>query len=117
MLAGIAQLVEQLICNQQVEGSSPFTSSSFLGFLGDFQSGQMGQTVNLLLLASMVRIHHLPPLDFIKVIVGCFWEFLFLAKISQIVDFLSNVWSGFGFFEVFFKVNQNLRIRSVDFVT
>ena len=26
-LAGIAQLVEQLICNQQVEGSSPFTSS------------------------------------------------------------------------------------------
>ena len=26
-LAGVAQLVEQLICNQQVRGSSPFTSS------------------------------------------------------------------------------------------
>ncbi len=25
--AGVAQLVEQLICNQQVRGSSPFTSS------------------------------------------------------------------------------------------
>ena len=28
-LAGVAQLVEQLICNQQVGGSSPFASSSF----------------------------------------------------------------------------------------
>ena len=28
--AGVAQLVEQLICNQQVRGSSPFTSSKFL---------------------------------------------------------------------------------------
>ena len=28
--AGVAQLVEQLICNQQVGGSSPSTSSSFL---------------------------------------------------------------------------------------
>lgn len=27
--AGIAQLVEQLICNQQVAGSSPVASSSF----------------------------------------------------------------------------------------
>ena len=26
--AGVAQLVEQLICNQQVRGSSPFTSST-----------------------------------------------------------------------------------------
>ena len=25
-IAGVAQLVEQLICNQQVAGSSPFTS-------------------------------------------------------------------------------------------
>ena len=25
--AGVAQLAEQLICNQQVKGSSPFTSS------------------------------------------------------------------------------------------
>ena len=28
--AGIAQLVEQLICNQQVVGSSPSASSTFL---------------------------------------------------------------------------------------
>ena len=28
--AGVAQLVEQLICNQQVGGSSPSTSSIFL---------------------------------------------------------------------------------------
>ena len=27
--AGVAQLVEQLICNQQVGGSSPSTSSKF----------------------------------------------------------------------------------------
>ena len=26
--AGVAQLVEQLICNQQVRGSNPFTSST-----------------------------------------------------------------------------------------
>ncbi len=26
-IAGVAQLVEQLICNQQVGGSSPFASS------------------------------------------------------------------------------------------
>ena len=28
--AGVAQLVEQLICNQQVGGSSPSTSSTYL---------------------------------------------------------------------------------------
>ncbi len=28
--AGVAQLVEQLICNQQVGGSNPSTSSTFL---------------------------------------------------------------------------------------
>ena len=46
--AGVAQLVEQLICNQQVGGSSPSTSSTQFN-MGEFQSGQMGQTVNLLL--------------------------------------------------------------------
>ena len=66
--AGVAQLVEQLICNQQVGGSSPSTSSIFSVLLmseklnmGEFPSGQRGQTVNLLLSASMVRIHPLPP--------------------------------------------------------
>jgi hypothetical protein len=29
MYAGVAQLVEQLICNQQVAGSNPAASSSF----------------------------------------------------------------------------------------
>ena len=43
-VAGVAQLVEQLICNQQVGGSSPSTSSN----MGGFPSGQRGQTVNLL---------------------------------------------------------------------
>ena len=31
-------------------------------YMGDFQSGQMGQTVNLLSTTSVVRIHHLPPI-------------------------------------------------------
>ena len=43
--AGIAQLVEQLTCNQQVVGSSPIASSNKMG---EFPSGQRGQTVNLL---------------------------------------------------------------------
>ena len=67
--AGVAQLVEQLICNQQVGGSNPSTSSRLKRGLfkrqplhmGEFQSGQMGQTVNLLPSASVVRIHPLPP--------------------------------------------------------
>ena len=58
--AGVAQSVEQLICNQQVGGSSPSTSSIKLN-MGDFPSGQRGQTVNLLASPSVVRIHHLPP--------------------------------------------------------
>ena len=62
--AGVAQLVEQLICNQQVGGSNPSTSSilpqqSILN-MGEFPSGQRGQTVNLLQLASVVRIHLCP---------------------------------------------------------
>ena len=60
--AGVAQLVEQLICNQQVGGSSPSTSSTISKEnMGGFPSGQRGQTVNLLSTTSVVRIHHLPP--------------------------------------------------------
>ena len=55
--AGVAQLVEQLICNQQVRGSSPFTSS----IMEEFPSGQREQTVNLSAMPSVVRIHPLPP--------------------------------------------------------
>ena len=50
-------MAEHLICNQAVDGSTPFTSSN----MGDFPSGQRGQTVNLLSLTSVVRIHHPPP--------------------------------------------------------
>ena len=53
--ADVAQLAEQLICNQQVIGSSPI-----VGFMDGFPSGQRGQTVNLLQIASVVRIHHHP---------------------------------------------------------
>ena len=49
----MAQLAEQLTCNQQVIGSSPI-----IGFyyLDGFPSGQRGQTVNLLATLSKVRI-------------------------------------------------------------
>ena len=63
--AGVAQLVEQLICNQQVGGSSPSTGSRQAREqqlnMGEFPSGQRGQTVNLLRIASMVRIRPPPP--------------------------------------------------------
>ena len=51
LYADVAQLAEQLICNQQVIGSSPI-----IGFMGGFPSGQRGQTVNLLAPPSKVRI-------------------------------------------------------------
>ena len=60
--AGVAQSVEQLICNQQVGGSSPSTSSTVYQVnMGEFPSGQRGQTVNLLAMPSVVRIHLPPP--------------------------------------------------------
>ncbi len=60
-LAGVAQLAEQLICNQQVAGSIPVTSSKQFHIMGRFQSGQMDQTVNLTSTTSVVRIHLFPP--------------------------------------------------------
>ena len=49
--AGVAQLAEQLICNQQVAGSSPIASSTLWNkrevHMGRFPSGQSEQTVNL----------------------------------------------------------------------
>ena len=55
----MAQLAEQLICNQQVIGSSPIIGlvDFLLIYMGGFPSGQRGQTVNLLHIASVVRIH------------------------------------------------------------
>ena len=64
--AGVAQLAEQLICNQQVAGSSPFTGSTFSRVvclrMDGFPSGQREQTVNLPSQTSMVRIHPHPPM-------------------------------------------------------
>ena len=59
----MAQLAEQLICNQQVIGSSPIVGCYIiLIYMDGFPSGQRGQTVNLLHIASVVRIH-LHPLQ------------------------------------------------------
>ena len=57
--------VQTHLCNQQVGGSNPSTSSilpqhSILN-MGEFPSGQRGQTVNLLSMTSVVRIHLPPP--------------------------------------------------------
>ena len=46
--ADVAQLAEQLICNQQVIGSSPIIGLWCQNHMGGFPSGQRGQTVNLL---------------------------------------------------------------------
>jgi hypothetical protein len=55
-----SSMVEQLICNQQVAGSSPIASS--VGVFSDgFPSGQREQTVNLSSLTSKVRILPRPP--------------------------------------------------------
>ena len=51
--ADMAQLAEQLTCNQQVIGSSPIIG---LINMDGFPSGQRGQTVNLLAMLSKVRI-------------------------------------------------------------
>ena len=45
--AGLAQLVEQLICNQQVAGSSPITSSRFLGEMPEWLKGTDCKSVGL----------------------------------------------------------------------
>ena len=63
LIAGVAQLGEQLTCNQQVGGSNPFASSNQLKWLkwGRFPSGQREQTVNLSAKPSEVRILPSPP--------------------------------------------------------
>ena len=53
-------MAEQLICNQQVIGSSPIIGFWIYYFMDGFPSGQRGQTVNLLQIASVVRIHPHP---------------------------------------------------------
>ena len=77
-------MAEQLICNQQVAGSSPI-ASSINSDLVRFPSGQREQTVNLPSLTSMVRIHPSPPSEPVNLILtgffcynqGVFWRFCF----------------------------------------
>ncbi len=82
LISWCGSMAEQLICNQQVDGSTPFTSSKFrierCGIYkeGAFPSGQRGQTVNLLSVTSVVRIHPLPP----KILVRKNEDFYFLVK-------------------------------------
>ena len=64
--AGVAQLVEQLICNQQVGGSNPSTSSSFFPTSTKTEYGRVPERSNgadckSVVSASVVRIHPLPP--------------------------------------------------------
>ena len=68
-------MAEQLICNQQVVGSTPITSSIaakhlrrkifsyMLETMGRLQSGQMQRTVNPSSPTSMVRIRPFPPIS------------------------------------------------------
>ena len=57
----LAQLGEHLPYKQRVTGSSPVGPIPCItDVLDGFPSGQRGQTVNLLQIASVVRIHHHP---------------------------------------------------------
>ena len=78
-----------IICNQQVGGSNPSTSSilsqhSILN-MGEFPSGQRGQTVNLLSMTSVVRIHLPPPKCLIffeyQAFLQLFSDFCFCRKV------------------------------------
>ena len=53
----LAQLGEHLPYKQRVTGSSPVGPSNLIKIMDGFPSGQRGQTVNLLQIASVVRIH------------------------------------------------------------
>lgn len=59
--AGVAQQVEQLICNQPVAGSSPIASSIEFSSMEGYPSGQREQTVNLPAQPTEVRILPPPP--------------------------------------------------------
>ena len=51
--------------------------------MGEFQSGQMGQTVNLLSLTSVVRIHPLPLLDSLCRVQGDFSKYGGIAQLGE----------------------------------
>ena len=87
--AGVAQLAEQLICNQQVAGSSPITSSNNIIclFVDGFPSGQREQTVNPLSQTTMVRIHPRPP-------------FFYFAGMAELADAYGSGPYGGNFMQV-----------------
>ena len=72
-------MAEQLICNQQVVGSTPtvgsvdylvragiFEDNLHIYNMGGFPSGQRGQTVNLLAMPSKVRILLRPSISYYR---------------------------------------------------
>ena len=85
----MAQLAEQLICNQQVIGSSPIIGlhqtvnlndvcwKTVKLHMGGFPSGQRGQTVNLLQFASVVRIPDVSLLKRLEVLKNQHFRFFY----------------------------------------
>ncbi len=82
--ANVAQLVEPLICNQLVGGSSPLIGSifEFYNTVVGFPSGQREQTVNLSAKPSKVRILPPPPLFFL-------YRIFFRAGVAQLARALA----------------------------
>ena len=53
--------------------------------MGDFPSGQRGQTVNLLATPSVVRIHHLPPIRTVRLNGSYFFVLIFIFYIVTVI--------------------------------
>ena len=58
--------------------------------MGDFPSGQRGQTVNLLATPSVVRIHHLPPIRTVR-LNGSYFLYLYIYFYSVIFSSTYNI--------------------------
>ena len=55
--------------------------------MGDFPSGQRGQTVNLLATPSVVRIHHLPPIRTVRLNGSYFLLFNFIFYVVLTIHY------------------------------
>ena len=71
-------MAEQLICNQQVDGSTPFTSSTY----GRVPERPMGADCKSVAFASMVRIHLLPPNSLNQIDLDCFFFLVLMDSIQ-----------------------------------
>ena len=69
--------------------------------MGDFPSGQRGQTVNLLATPSVVRIHHLPPIRTVRLNGSYFFCFIFYIVTVIHYSFPYVYCDKFGFVELF----------------